>query len=671
MSLGNPVVHPRGRTRRKRKLFTLLAVLSLVAFACGDGGEDASADEVTDAQAQAAAAQSEAVAAQSEAAVAEAEAEAAAEALAQAQADLEAAEAAAAAAMEGDETSQSELADAQAALDEAERRAAEAAEASQEALADAESALAEAEQMLDEAMMEQEAATGPVRVRAAVTGDEGTLNPYTYISGFPGWNLLMLQYDSLMQLDADGMPQPWLASSVTVNDDLTEYSVTLVEGVTFHDGQPLTAADVAFSVDYYVNNPEASRFARDFSGVADVVVSDDHNLTFVLSRPNAGFDLVALADAPILPSHVWESVPLPSEHQFEGGTNIGTGPYKLVEYVEGQSYRFEANPDYFRGAPAVEELVVIVFADDAGAQAAIRTGEVDVIFERIPPEQIGLLDAQDPLDIVLGPEFTTQMINYDASKRPFDDVAVRQAINLAMDRQDFVDTVYLGAATVGSPGWIHPGHSSYNPAIVPVYDVAAANALLDGAGYADTDGDGVREFDGQPMSFEIITNSPDSLRLRIAELTTEMLAAIGIETQVVPVDTGVWEQAVWPGFDVNNGRNYEIAMWGWSAPVQADTLRLPWLVHSSLDSGFLNLTGYANAEIDALSEALSVEPDAAERNTILGRMQEIIAEDLPFVLLLYPDGAYVYDSSVYSDWEFIAGQGIVSKLSLLPPSARP
>ena len=511
----------------------------------------------------------------------------------------------------------------------------------------------------------------PVTVRAAVTGDEGTLTPYTYISGFPGWNIMMLQYDSLMQLDSAGVPQPWLASSVTVSDDLTEWSVTLVEGVTFHDGEPLTSDDVSFSVDYYVTNPEASRFARDFSGVADVVVHDDYNVTFVLNGPSAGFDVGALADAPIIPRHIWESVALPSEHQFEGGTNIGSGPYKLVEYVEGQSYRFEANPDFFRGAPAVDELVVIVFADDAGAQAAIRTGEVDVIFERIPPEQIDLLDAQDPLDIALGPEFSTQMINYDASKRPFDDVAVRQAINLAMDRQDIVDTVYLGAATVGSPGWIHPGHSSYNPAIVPVYDVAAANALLDGAGYADTDGDGVREFDGQPMSFEVITNSSDSLRLRIAELTAEMLAAIGIETEIVPVDTGVWEQAVWPGFDVNNGRNYEIAMWGWSAPVQADTLRLPWLVHSSLDSGFLNLTGYANAEIDALSEALSVEPDAAERNAILGRMQEIIAEDLPFVLLLYPDGAYVYDSSVYSDWEFIAGQGIVSKLSLLPPSARP
>ena len=511
----------------------------------------------------------------------------------------------------------------------------------------------------------------PVRVRAAVTGDEGTLTPYTYISGFPGWNLLMLQYDSLMQLDKNGVPQPWLASSVTVSDDLTEYSVTLEQGVTWHDGQPFTADDVDFSVDYYVNNAEASRFARDFNGVEDVVVADDYNLTFVLKAPSAGFDLAALADAPIIPRHIWESVEIPSEHQFEGGTNIGTGPYKLVEYAEAQSYRFEANPDYFRGAPAVDELVVVVLADDAGSQAAIRSGEVDVIFERIPPEQIGLLDAQDPLDIALGPEFTTQMINYDASKRPFDDVVVRQAINLAMNRQDIVDTVYLGAATVGSPGWIHPGHPSYNPDIVTVYDPTAANALLDGAGYVDTDGDGVREFDGQPMSFEIITNVSDSLRLRIAGLTVEMLSAIGIQTSVKGVETGTWEQAVWPSFDVNNGRNYDIAMWGWSAPVQADPLRLPWLVHSSTDSGFLNLTGYSNAEMDALSEALGVEADPAERAVILGRMQEIIAEDLPFVLLLYPDGAYVYDSSVYADWEFIAGQGIVSKLSLLPPSARP
>ncbi len=510
----------------------------------------------------------------------------------------------------------------------------------------------------------------PVTVRAAITGDEGTLNPYTYISGFPGWNLLMLQYDSLLQLDAAGRPQPWLAESVTVNDELTEYSVKLVEDVRWHDGQFLTADDVAFTVDYFINNTQ-SRFARDLRGVAEVVITDPFNLTFVLEAPNPGFDLVALADVPIIPRHIWEPVTNPEEHQFESAANIGSGPYKLVDYDEGQSYRFEANWDYFRGTPAVDELVVVVFADDAGALSAIRSGGVDVIFERISPEQITLLDAQDPLDISQGPEFSTQMINFDASRRPFDDVVVRQAIDLAMDREDIVDTVYLGAATPGSPGWVHPGHPSYNPEVLAVYDPNLANSLLDQAGYTDADGDGIREFDGQPMSFEIIANSSDSLRLRIAELTVEMLAEIGIEGRVAAVETATWENAVWPGFDVNNGRNYEIAMWGWSAPVQANTLRVPSLIHSSPGIGSLNLTGFANAQVDSLSEELLVEPDPARRLELLSQLQELIAADLPFVLLAYPDGAYVYDSSVYADWEFIAGQGIVSKLSLLPSSARP
>lgn len=509
----------------------------------------------------------------------------------------------------------------------------------------------------------------PVRVRAAITDDEATLTPYSYISGFPGWNLLMLQYDSLLQLDSAGRPRPWLAERVTVNDQLTEYSVKLVEGVVWHDGRPLTAADVAFTAEYFISNTQ-SRFARDLRGLVEVTVADDHNLTFVLEAPDPGFDLAALADVPIIPRHVWEAVANPEEHRFEG-PNIGTGPYRLVEYDEGQSYRFVANPGYFRGAPAVDELVVVVFADDAGALSAVRSGGVDVIFERISPEQIALLDAQDPLDIAQGPEFSTQMINYDASAPPFDDPAVRKAVDLAMDRRDIVDTVYLGAATAGSPGWVHPDHASYNPAVTAEYDPARANALLDEAGYADGDGDGVREYDGRPMSFEVIVNSSDSLRLRIAELAAEMLAEIGISAVVASVETATWENAVWPGFDVNNGRNYQLAVWGWSAPVQANPLRAPSLVHSLSGIGSLNLTGFSDAEVDEVSEQLLVEPDPQRRLELLGRLQELIADRLPFVLLAYPDGAYVYDSSVYADWEFIAGQGIVGKLSLLPPSARP
>lgn len=513
-------------------------------------------------------------------------------------------------------------------------------------------------------------AASATTVRAAVTGEEATINPYTYVSGFPGWNLLMLQYDTLMQFDADGIPQPWLAESIEANDDLTEFVLTLADGVTWHDGEPLTASDVKFSFDYFIENA-TGRFSRDLAGVESVTVDGDLGVTVTLSAPDPAFDLVALADVPIIPEHVWADIENPAEATYDISTNIGSGPYMLVDYTEGQSYTFEANPDYFLGAPTVDQLVVVVFADDAGALAAIRSGEVDVIFERISPEQIDLLDSQDPLEVVQGPEFTTQMINYDVTKAPFDDVAVRQAMDLAIDRQDIVDTVFLGSATVGSPGWIHPDKSVYNPEVAAEHDVDAANALLEEAGYTDSDGDGIREFDGQPMSFEMLTNSSDSLRLRIAELTSEMLAEIGIEVTVASVETGTWEEAVWPGFDIANGRNYELAVWGWSAPVQANTIRVAQLVHGDPGIGFLNLTGFSHPDIDQISADLQSESDPDAAQELLDELQVLIAEQLPFILLAYPDGAYVYDSDVYADWEFIAGQGIVGKLSLLPADARP
>jgi peptide/nickel transport system substrate-binding protein len=519
-----------------------------------------------------------------------------------------------------------------------------------------------------------EASTGAtgeaVTVTAAVTGDEGTINPFTYVTGFPGWNLLMMQYDSLMQFDAAGLPQLWLAESVEPNPEQTEFKITIVDGVTWHDGEPLTIDDVAFTFNYFIDNA-VGRFARALSGVETVVVDGDRTMTVTLSAPNPAFDLTVLADVPIIPQHIWQDVTNPQEHLFETATNVGSGPYRLVEYTEGQSYRFEAFDGYFRGEPSVDELVVVVFADDTGPLAAIRSGEIDVIFDRISPEQIGLLNGVGGLVVSEGPEFSTQMINFDVSRRPFDDLAVRQAISLAVDRQDIVDTVFLGSATVGSPGWVHPDKPEYNPAVAPSTDVAAANALLDGAGYLDSDGDGIREYDGEPMSFELLTNSSDSLRLRIAELSAEMLAEIGIEAVVASVESSTWEEAVWPGFDIANGRNYEMAIWGWSAPIQATTIRVADLVHSDPGIGFLNLTGFADPEVDEVAGALLTEGDATRAAELTSELQALIADRVPFVLLAYPDGAYVYDSSVYDGWEFIAGQGIVSKVSLLDPSARP
>ncbi len=310
------------------------------------------------------------------------------------------------------------------------------------------------------------------QLRVAIIGDESTLTPYTYVTGYPGWNLLTLQYDTLYQLDADGVAQPWLATESTVSDDGLAVTLTLRDDVTWHDGEPFTADDVKFAFDYFQENAQG-RFARNLRPVASTEVNDAGQVVLTLNAPVPSLELGLLADTPIIPQHVWQDVDNPAEHTFDDVTNVGTGPYRLVEYQPDQFYRFEANADYFAGAPAVQELVAIQFADDAGTLAALRGGEVDMIVRPISPEQIDLLTAVPDLAVASGPLFTTQMINYDVTRAPFDQLEVRRAMALAIDQQDIIDTVYLSTATPGNPGWTHPALPVYNSDLAAEYDPEA------------------------------------------------------------------------------------------------------------------------------------------------------------------------------------------------------
>jgi peptide/nickel transport system substrate-binding protein len=507
-------------------------------------------------------------------------------------------------------------------------------------------------------------------LRAAIIGDESTLNPFTYVTGDPGWNILMMQYDSMLTLDLEGEPQPWLINDWSLSEDGLSYTLNLREDVTWNDGEPLTAEDVKFTWDFLTTYP-VGRFARDIRGFESAEVLSDYQVVIKLAAVSPGYVRTAFADVPIIPQHIWQDVTDPQNHQFDTVTNVGTGPYLLMEYEPDQFYRFEANPNYFAGLPTVRELVLIKFADDAGAQAAFRTNEVDIIFRPIPPEQVNLLGSIDGVSIAEGPQFTTQMLIYNYDVEPFNLPEVRKAIAYAINSQDLVDTIYLGAATLGSFGWIHPDSIYYNDQVETIYDPAMAGEMLDSVDIVDSDGDGIREYNGAPLAFEMLTPNNNALRLRLAELIKEMLAEVGFNITVSSVEQTTWEEAVWPGFDINNGRNYQMSMWGWSAPVQADAFRATELVHSSLDVGFLNLTGAANEEIDRISDEMGPERDPERRADLLKELQLAIADEMPFVVLMYPDGVYAYWSNVYDNLAFIAGQGVVNKLSFLAESARP
>ena len=515
---------------------------------------------------------------------------------------------------------------------------------------------------------EEEEMMEPTSLRMAIDDTENSLNPYTYRSGYPGWNMLLLQYDTLMQLDTNGVPQPWLAQNVETSDDGLMITLDLRDDVTWHDGEVFTADDVKFTVEYY-QTFNHGRWTRNTGAIESVETDGDHRVIFNMSAATPGFELGTLADTPMIPQHIWEGVDDPDNHAFE--TNIGTGPYKMTDMVLDQFYVMQANENYWAGQPQVDELVFVQFADTTGQLGGLRTSAVDMIVNPIGPEQIAILNDVDGIDVSQGPEFTTNMLNYDVERAPFNNKTVRQAMNLAIDRQDLADTVYLGAASLGSPGWIHPASPLFNDAITIDYDPEGAAAMLEDAGITDSDGDGIRELDGTPVSFEFLVVGSDALRLRTAELVSQMLMEVGIEAQVTAVETSTWEDAVWPGFDVSQGRNYEMSMWGWSSPVQANPIRMATLLHSDPGFGFLNLTGFSNEEADALAEALTIETNAEARAGIIADLQAIVADDLPFILLLYPDGAYAYWSAVYDNWAFMTGQGVFHKLSLLPAESRP
>lgn len=513
-------------------------------------------------------------------------------------------------------------------------------------------------------------ATTAESLRIGIMSEEGNLTPHTYATGFPGLNLTMLSYDSLMQVDELGQPQPWLAETVEGSADGLTYTVGLADGVSWHDGEPLTAEDVAFSVGYYQAGPPG-RFATALGNVTQAVAQDESTVVLTLAAPDPSFELRTLADVPILPEHVWSAVADPDVAPFDESTNVGSGPYRLVESEPGVSYSFEANPEYFRGEPKVDELVVVQFADEAGATAALRSGEIDTMMRSISPEQIDVLRGTGTLDVVEAPEYTTTLLVFNTAVPPFDQAEFRRAVGLAVDRQRLVDDVFLGAAVVGNAGWVHPDSPWYDDSVETVHDPDEAAGLLDGLGLTDSDDDGIRELDGAPLSFELLVTSNNALRMRLAELIGEQLGEVGIGVSVSSVEMQTLDDAVWPGYDVAQGRSYELAMWGWSSASQADIGQMASLVATDPVLGNLNITGYSDPETDALAAQLDTELDPAAREGIADQLQQRIAEEVPFVSLLHPNGAYGYNPSVFGDWVPITGSGPMTKLSFIPDDGQP
>jgi peptide/nickel transport system substrate-binding protein len=212
--------------------------------------------------------------------------------------------------------------------------------------------------------------------------------------------------------------------------------------------------------------------------------------------------------------------------------------------------------------------------------------------------------------------------------------------------------------------------AAYNNQVNEIgFDITKANEILDGLNFIDTNNDGIRETEtGDKLSFEILVYASNPLRIRIAELIKESYASIGVEVTVKAMDMAVVDDLVWPDFTAANGRDYDMAMWGWGASTMDSSVRYIDMFYSDLNVGNSNIVAYSSEEMDELLDLMKMESDPMKKIELQKRFQVILSRDYPCITLYYPNLAFAYNPNVFDQWKFIKGSGIVNPLSLIDMS---
>jgi peptide/nickel transport system substrate-binding protein len=509
------------------------------------------------------------------------------------------------------------------------------------------------------------------KVTIALNGFENNMTPFTHtFLALPNTHdLVNLVYDTLFWSQVKETPEPWLAERADPSNDRKVWTVKLRPGVVWQDDVPFTADDVKFSFEYYQKMPQFSgRYAHhvaDTPPLDRVDVVDPLTARIAFKQPAPTFPVLPGADLPIIPKHQWEHVTEPGK--FTQELPIGTGPYKMVQMQSDQLYRFEANEKYFKGKPLVKELVMPIVRDPAAAFASLKTGQVDLVPRTVPPELVDEFSRLKDVKVVKGNKFESLQLYWNARKPPLNDPKLRKAISLAVNNDALVKTVLLGHGRPGRDSFIHPDSPWAVPGGTHEFDVGRANGMLDEAGYTQKDADGVRKApNGGRLEFSVLVSSFEPQQIRASQLVAQQASTVGVKLNVESLDPATLRQRRSPPAP-GQIPTYDAYVSGLEAHAHVDPDGIYYFFHSPGPKGFGGqITGYSNPRLDALSEKASVTTDLNERKGMLYEMQRILADDIPVLVLFYPDGIWAYRPSSYDQWLSDPGHGIFTKRSFLP-----
>jgi peptide/nickel transport system substrate-binding protein len=488
-----------------------------------------------------------------------------------------------------------------------------------------------------------------------------TLNPLVAGSGYAEEHIIFnMVYDSLYILEPDhSYSSPLLTQEPAVSADGTVWTFTLRDDAIFHDETqtPLTAQDVAFSYNLYATRSESlvNDFTEHFQAV-EAPSDTEVVLTLDEAIPNLKSQLLSLY---ILPEHIWGEIADEEVLEFDNANLFGSGPFKLREYKQGQFIRLAINQDYAGALPHIDEVIYQTFETSDARVNALQNGEVDMI-TLVSPAVVSKLQDNADIEVVIGsayqPYIQTIFLNVlQPEDCPPDDGictghaalrdrTVRQALAHATDKQKIITVVLDG---LGTPGLtlIPEGMGAwYNDTIEDYpFDLGKANALLDEAGYVDTDGDGVREMPGggEPLIFRLYW--PDYVNSHIADLLADSWRQIGVEVEPQEMDEKALLKVCCSAFD------YDIIIWN-AAPVSNDPDGLLKMMWSEDIQDGQNETGFSDPAYDELYEQQIQELDEQKRQTLVWQMQEIMHQEVNYIIPYYKQAVQAYRRDRFSGW---------------------
>jgi peptide/nickel transport system substrate-binding protein len=500
-----------------------------------------------------------------------------------------------------------------------------------------------------------------------VVQDVDSTNPFTGISA-AAYEIYQLQYDFLMgYAEKDYSVVPRLATSWTPSADGKTWTYKVRPGVKWSDGVPFTAADVAYTFNRILKGTyEQTNYSSYTANITSVTATDPTTVVFKIKTPSP---IMYHLDVYILPEHIWSKI---SEKAVADYTNdptsghpiVGTGPFMLTQVVKGQFVRMDKNPYYWGPPTHIDHLVFRVFNNQDSMAQALKRGEIDFA-DNLDPGVFNALKGQPNIttvDAAYG-GFNEIGINSGAALTDgtpignghpaLKDVIVRQAINLAINRQEIVNKVFGGYATVASTiipslyadqHW-DPGANALN------YNVAKANSMLDAAGYKKGS-DGIRRMpDGSdPLVFRLYGRSSSETSTRTVQYVAGYLKAIGIKANVKIVSEDALTEFIGQG-------TFDLFEWGW-VDVPDPTYQLNVLTcgnRSYKDSGTiyagLSDSFYCTKEYDALNAQQAAELNPAKRIVIEKKMQELVYEAAGYAETAYYDDLQAYRSDRWTNFK--------------------